>query len=61
VFLGAIIVGAALMFTETNFLEVATLVVAAHIPIMIIEGIVTAFCAAFLKKVQPAMLPGYKA
>jgi len=25
---------------------------------MIIEGIVTVFCLAFLKKVQPAMLPG---
>jgi cobalt/nickel transport system permease protein len=60
VFFGAVITGAALMFTETNFLEVATLVAAAHIPLMIIEGIVTAFCVAFLKKVQPAMLPGYK-
>ncbi len=61
VFFSAVLVGAALMFTETNFLEVATLVAAAHIPIMIIEGIVTAFCVAFLKKVQPAMLPGFKA
>jgi len=60
VFFGAVIVGAALMFTEVNFLEVATLVAAAHIPIMVIEGIVTGFCVAFLKKVQPAMLPGYK-
>jgi cobalt/nickel transport system permease protein len=38
-------------------LKVAILVVTAHIPVMIIEGIVTAFCVAFLKKVQPAMLP----
>lgn len=58
VLLGGIIVGAALMFTEENFLEVATLVVGAHIPVMVIEGIVTAFCVAFLKKVQPSMLPG---
>jgi len=34
-------------------------VVAAHIPIMIIEGIVTALCVVFLKKVQPSMLPAY--
>jgi cobalt/nickel transport system permease protein len=61
VFFSAVIVSAALMFTETNFLEVTILVVAAHIPIMIIEGIVTAFCVAFLKKVQPAMLPGFRA
>ena len=57
VLFGGVIVGLALMFTEENFLKVAILVVTAHIPIMIIEGIVTAFCVAFLKKVQPAMLP----
>ena len=57
VLFGGVIVGLALMFTEENFLKVAILVVTAHIPVMIIEGIVTAFCVAFLKKVQPAMLP----
>jgi cobalt/nickel transport system permease protein len=57
VFIGAIIVGLALMFTEAHFLEIATLVVTAHIPVMIIEGIITAFCVVFLQKVQPSMLP----
>jgi len=57
VLFGGVIVGLALMFTEENFLKVALLVVTAHIPVMVIEGIVTAFCVAFLKKVQPAMLP----
>jgi cobalt/nickel transport system permease protein len=57
VLFGGVIVGLALMFTEENFLKVAMLVVTAHIPVMIIEGIVTAFCVAFIKKVQPAMLP----
>ncbi|MGB5423451.1 MAG: cobalt transporter CbiM [Desulfobacterales bacterium] len=57
VLFGGVIVGLALMFTEENFFKVAMLVVTAHIPVMIIEGIVTAFCLAFLKKVQPAMLP----
>jgi len=57
VLFGGVIVGLALMFTEENFLKVAMLVVTAHIPVMIIEGIVTAFCVTFLKKVQPAMLP----
>jgi len=56
VFFGAILVGLALMFTDKNFFEVAAIVVAAHIPVMIIEGIVTAICVAFLKKVQPALL-----
>jgi cobalt/nickel transport system permease protein len=57
VLFGALLVGLALMFTEENFLSVATLVATAHIPVMIIEGIITAFCVVFLKKVQPAMLP----
>lgn len=58
VFLGAILVGLALTFTEKNFLKVSAMVAAAHIPVMIIEGIITAFCVAFLKKVHPEMLPG---
>jgi cobalt/nickel transport system permease protein len=57
VLFGALLVGLALMFTAENFLAVATLVVTTHLPVMIIEGIVTAFCVAFLKKVQPSMLP----
>lgn len=58
VLMGGIIVGLALMFTEEKFFEVAAAVVAAHLPVMIIEGIVTAMCVAFLKKVQPSILPG---
>lgn len=57
VLFGGVIVGVSLMFTEEDFFTVAMLVVTAHIPVMIIEGIVTAFSVAFLKKVQPAMLP----
>ena len=56
VLFGGVVVGLALMFTEENFLKVAVIVFTAHIPVMIIEGMVTAFCVAFLKKVQPAML-----
>jgi len=59
VFLSAIILGLALVFTEENFFEVSAIVVVAHIPVMIIEGIVTAICVAFLRKVQPTMLPGF--
>jgi cobalt/nickel transport system permease protein len=58
VLLSGIITGLALMFTEGNFLEIAGLVVVVHIPVMIIEGIVSACCVAFLKKVQPGILPG---
>jgi cobalt/nickel transport system permease protein len=57
--LSALILGLALVFTEENFFEVSAIVIAAHIPVMVIEGLVTAMCVAFLKKVQPSMLPGY--
>ena len=57
VFLTAILVGVSLMFTQESFLEVSLAVVAAHIPVMIIEGFVTGFCISFLKKVQPELLP----
>ena len=56
VFFGAVLAGLALMFTDKNFFEVAAVVIAAHIPVMIIEGVVAAMCVAFLKKVQPDML-----
>ena len=58
VFLAGILVGLALFFTDENFFKVSAMVVTAHLPVMIIEGIVTAFCAAFLKKVQPEIMPG---
>ena len=58
VLLSGLFVGLSLIFTEENFLEVSGIIIAAHIPVMIIEGIVTAICVAFLRKVRPEMLPG---
>jgi cobalt/nickel transport system permease protein len=58
--LGAVGVGLALTFTDQGFFEVAAIVAGAHIPVMVIEGIVTAGCVAFLRKVQPDLLPGAK-
>jgi cobalt/nickel transport system permease protein len=58
VLFGAVILGLALIFTEENFFAVTAVVIAGHIPVMIIEGVITAVCVSFLKKVQPAMLPG---
>lgn len=57
VFFSAVILGLALVFTEENFFEVSAIIIVAHIPVMIIEGMVTALCVAFLRKVQPTMLP----
>ncbi len=58
VFLTALMVAVSLIFTEKSFFEVAALVITAHIPVMIIEGVVTACCVGFLKKVQPDAIPG---
>lgn len=59
VFFSAVLVGLALMTTDENFLKISGLVVVAHFPVMIIEGIITAFFIIFIKKVQPSMLPGF--
>ncbi len=58
VLLSGVIAAGSLIFTGEDFLEASMVVVAAHFPVMIIEGIVTSFCVAFLKKVQPDLLPG---
>jgi len=60
VFLGAVLVGLALFFTEKDFLKVSGVIAFAHLPVMIIEGIITVFCVAFLKKVDPDMLSRLK-
>jgi cobalt/nickel transport system permease protein len=59
VLLSAVLAALALIFTEENFWQVSVLIVAAHVPVMIIEGVMTSICVAFLKKVEPAMLPGF--
>ncbi len=58
VLLSGLIAAAALMLTGEAFREVAAALVGAHVVVMIIEGIITMFCVAFLKKVQPEMLFG---
>jgi cobalt/nickel transport system permease protein len=58
VFLSGILVALSLLFTEESFMSVAKLIVLAHVPIMIIEGIITLFCVAFLKRVKPELLGG---
>ena len=53
---GAIIIALTLIKTGESFMNVAKVIIIAHIPVMIIEGIVTAFCVLFLKKVKPEIL-----
>jgi cobalt/nickel transport system permease protein len=56
VLLGSLLVALALVFTGEAFLAVAKLVVIGHLPVMLIEGLVTVFCVRFLKKVRPDIL-----
>jgi len=57
VLLSALTLGTTLVLTGESFSAIAKLVVLANLPVMVIEGIVTAFCIGFLSKVQPEMLP----
>ena len=56
VFLSSLMVALSLVFTGEAFLIVAKLVVVAHLPVMVIEGLIAAFCVKFLKQVKPEML-----
>ena len=58
VLLSGILVAVALLSTGESFISAAKLILLAHIPVMIIEGIITLFCVAFLKKVKPELLGG---
>jgi cobalt/nickel transport system permease protein len=53
---GAFIVAFTLISTGESFTNVAKVILITHIPVMVIEGIVTAFCVLFLKKVKPEIL-----
>ena len=53
VLFSAVLAGMALAFTGEHFFKVSFLLVIAHLPVMFVEGFITAFCVAFLKKVQP--------
>jgi cobalt/nickel transport system permease protein len=56
ILLSSIIMAISLSTTDQGFMGAAKLVVAIHIPLMIIEGIITMFTVLFLCKVQPDFL-----
>ena len=56
IFLGAIILAALLITTGSEFIVVAKLALLAHVPVIVIEAIVTGFIASFLKTVKPELL-----
>ncbi len=55
-FLSAILMAGALFLSDSGFLRVAGIVLASHLPVMIIEGLITMFVVTFLARVQPEIL-----
>ena len=51
-----LLTAASLAFTDEGFLQAARLLFLAHIPVMIVEGIVTALAVSFLSRVRPEIL-----
>ncbi len=56
ILLSAILMAMALYFSDHGFLKVAGLVLISHLPVMLIEGLITMFVVNFLVKVQPEIL-----
>ncbi len=52
----ALLTAASLAFTDEGFLQAAQLLFLAHVPVMIVEGIVTALAISFLSRVRPEIL-----
>ena len=58
VLMSALMLAASLVFTEESFLTVAKIAFAAHLPVMVIEGLLTAFIVGFFRRVKPEILEG---
>lgn len=56
VLLSGLMVGLTLYLNGEAFIPAAKVVVAAHVPVMIIEGCLTSVCMVFLRKVKPEMI-----
>jgi len=56
VLLAGLLTAAALVWAGDEFLASAILLLMAHLPVMIVEGVVCAFCMAYLTRVKPSML-----
>ena len=56
ILLGSLMVAISLVSTGNPFIGVAKVVLIAHLPVMIIEGLITLFSAGFLRKLKPELL-----
>ncbi|MBA3013118.1 MAG: cobalt transporter CbiM [Proteobacteria bacterium] len=55
--LSSLLMALALWFTNEDFLKTCIAIISAHVPVMVIEGIITGFCVSFLLKVYPEIIP----
>lgn len=53
----AVLTSAALAFTDEGFVASAAILLTAHLPVMLIEGVVTGAALGFIARIRPAMLP----
>ena len=58
ILISGVMVGFSLYLTGVAFLTAAKVVIASLVPVMIIEGALTASCAVFLRRVRPVLLEG---
>ena len=56
ILLSSLLTALALAFSDEGFLATAQTVIAANVPVMVIEGFITAFIVGFIAKVQPEIL-----
>lgn len=54
--LAGLFMGLSLLGTGEEFINIIKLVIAGHIPVMLVEGVITAFCIVFLKRVKPELV-----
>lgn len=54
--LSALFMAGALFFSDQGFLHAAGLVLISHLPVMLIEGVITMFVVSFLIRVEPEIL-----
>ncbi len=55
-FLSALLMAGALFLSDQGFLHAAVILLSSHLPIMLIEGLITMFVVSFLARVQPEIL-----
>ena len=56
----ALMVALSLVATGESFRAAAQLIVLVHVPVMVVEGIITIFVIEFVRRVRPEMLPGHR-